>query len=102
MTTKLECEAALHTSLKNTARWRDAVAQRFPSDPRNPAAAELLRQLSQEATLSDEQWTAIAPHFERSERWSEVLSDTSRAVGIRPGFNDFSSYAGKLIEALAR
>ncbi|MET4041594.1 hypothetical protein [Bradyrhizobium sp. RT6a] len=102
MTEKYECEAALYASFKKTARWRDAVAQQFPSDPRNAAAAELLRSMGKEAALSDEQWSAIAPHFNRSERWSEALAATVRVVGIRPGYNDFPSFAAKLVEALAR
>lgn len=102
MTEKYECEAALYASLKKAARWRDAVAKQFPSDPRNATAADLLRRLAQEATLSDEQWEAIAPHFDRSERWSENLAATVRVVGIRPGYNEFASFASNLIAALAR
>lgn len=102
MTEKYECEAALYASFKKTARWRDSVAQQFPSDPRNAAAADLLRRMGKEIKLTDQQWLAIAPHFDRSERWSEHLAATLRVVGIRPGFNDFGSFTSKLIEGLAR
>ncbi|MBR0993796.1 hypothetical protein JQ580_24020 [Bradyrhizobium japonicum] len=102
MTEKYVCEAALYASFKKTARWRDAVAQQFPSDPRNAAAAELLRQMGKETNLTDQQWRVIAPHFDRSERWSEALSATVRVVGIRPGYNDFPSFTSRLIEALVR
>jgi hypothetical protein len=102
MTNKIEIEAALFASLTKTARFRDSVAQRFPSDPRNATAVFLLRRMTQQVSLSDEQCAAIAPHFDRSERWSTVLTEAGRGVGFRPGLNDFQSYASNLIEALAR
>jgi hypothetical protein len=98
--TRTEIEAAVYASLKRTARWRKSVAQRFPNDPRNPAAADLLGRLAQEVSLTEHQCAALAPHFDGSERWNDALSDTSRFVGIRPGFNTFDAYTQQLIGAL--
>lgn len=98
----MEMEAALYASLTKNARFRESVAQRFPSDPRNAMAAFLLRRMAQEVCLSDEQCAAIAPHFDYSERWSRLLSEAGRIVGFRPGLNDFQSYASHLIGALTQ
>ncbi|UPT89256.1 hypothetical protein HAP41_0000009930 [Bradyrhizobium barranii subsp. apii] len=97
--TRTEIEAAIFASLKRTARWRRAVAQRFPNDPRNLAAAERLGDLAGQVSLSGEHCAALAPHFDDRERWNDVLSDTSRAVGIRPGLDSFDAYAQRLIGA---
>ncbi|WP_340672521.1 hypothetical protein [Bradyrhizobium ottawaense] len=43
---------------------------------------------------------ALAAHLGDVERWNEALSDTSRCVGMRPGFDSFDAYAGQLIGAL--
>ncbi|MGX1164488.1 hypothetical protein AB7M16_000754 [Bradyrhizobium sp. USDA 372] len=98
--TRTEVEAAIYASLRRTARWRQSVAKRFPTDPRNIAAAERLGELSRNVALTPDQITALAPHLDDVERWNEALSDTSRCVGMRPGFDSFDAYAGQLIEAL--
>lgn len=98
--TRTEIEAAIYASLRRTARWRQSVAKRFPSDPRNHTAVERLGELSKQIAVSAEQCGALFPHFDASERWNEVLSDTSRAVGMPPGFQDFTAYAEQLIGAL--
>ncbi|WP_445216192.1 hypothetical protein ACKWRH_28285 [Bradyrhizobium sp. Pa8] len=98
--TRTEIEAAIYASLKRTARWRRTIAQRFPNDPRNMAAADRLGDLARQVFLTGEQCAALAPHFDDSERWNDVLSDTSRAVGIRPGLDSFDAYAQRLIGAL--
>lgn len=98
--TRTEIEAAIYASLRRTARWRQSVAKRFPSDPRNHAAVERLGELSRNVALSVEQSTAIALRMDDVERWNEALSDTSRCVGMRPGFDSFDDYAQELIGAL--
>lgn len=98
--TRTEVEAAIYASLRRTARWRQSVAKRFPSDPRNPAAAERLGELSHNVALTADHMAALAAHLGDVERWNEALSDTSRCVGMRPGFDSFDAYAGQLIGAL--
>lgn len=98
--TRTEIEAAIYASLRRTARWRQSVAKRFPSDPRNLVAADRLGELSRNVVLSAEQMGALAPHLDNVERWNEALSDTSRAVGMRAGFDSFDAYAQELIGAL--
>lgn len=98
--TRTEIEAAIYASLRRTARWRQSVAKRFPSDPRNLAAVERLGELCRSVALTADQMTALAPHLNDVERWNEALSDTSRAVGMRPGFDSFDAYAQELIGAL--
>lgn len=101
MSTKLECAACIYAALRKTARWRENVATRFPDDPRNPAAANLLRKLSDTADLSDSQWDRIAPHFSRtSDKWCDALTEAGRLVGIRPNIRDFDGYFAKLTELL--
>lgn len=55
--TRTEIEAAIYASLRRTARSRQSVAKRFPSDPRKLAAAHRLEDLSTQIWLSDEQCT---------------------------------------------
>ncbi|HEV2154648.1 hypothetical protein [Bradyrhizobium sp.] len=98
--TRTEIEAAIYASLRRTARWRRTIAQRFPNDPRNIGAAERLGDIAGRVSLSGEQCAALAPHFDDRERWNDALSDTSRAVGIRLGFDSFDAYVQNLIGAL--
>lgn len=76
--TRTEIEAAIYASLRRTARWRQSVAKRFPSDPRNPAAAERLNELSRSVAITADHMAALASHLSDVERWNEALSDTSR------------------------
>lgn len=97
---RTEIEAAIYASLKRTARWRKSVAERFPNDPRNLPAADRLGGLARQVALTDEQYAALAPHFNGGERWNDALSDTSRFVGMRPGFDSFDAYTRQLIGTL--
>ena len=100
MTEKYECEGAIFARLKRTAFWRESVAKRFPADGRNQVAADMLRKMTNNVTLSDQQWARLAVHFDRSERWSEAAMEASRRVGIKPGVNDFELFVNVLTDLL--
>jgi hypothetical protein len=99
--TKLECAACIYAALKRTAYWRERVYKRF-NDTRNLDAASLLRELArQAAALTEDQWSRLKPHFDRtSERFCDAMTEVGRIVGMRSEVTDFDSYVVKLTELL--
>jgi hypothetical protein len=47
---KIDCVDALIFGLNRTAQWRQKMAARYPSDPRNARAADCLAKLATDAT----------------------------------------------------
>jgi hypothetical protein len=87
---KIDCTDALTFGLNRTAQWREKMAVRYPSDPRNARAAECLLKLASEANeLSDADWSRLAPHASwANEHWREAISQTARAVGFQHKVKD--------------
>lgn len=89
MNDKNECVESITTTLDKTSAWRKSLAIRYPDDAaRNLRAAETLSRLAQEAaSLTDEHFAALSPHFNwASERWPSAVNETARGVGfLHPG-----------------
>jgi hypothetical protein len=79
------------------------MRKKYPSDIRNPRAAETLERLVDEApSLTDEQFTALAPHFNwSSERWQNALALAARHVEFAPGIRTFEAFINDLIDILS-
>lgn len=92
----------LSLNLAKTANWRRSQATRWPADPRNAAAADRLFALASQAdAIPDDLWQAIGPSFDpRDERFCQLVSDASRAVGFRSNPRNFGAYVQNVADAL--
>lgn len=82
--TRTEIEVAICASLRRTARWRQSVAKRFPSEPRNLAAVERLGELTRNVALTAEQWAALVIHA------TGYKDRLSRNLSTRSGSNAYA------------
>jgi hypothetical protein len=68
-------------------------------------AAETLEKLAVDVgDLSDEQWSALKPHFSggwASEKWRDGLSQAARSVGFHHRAKDFNFFAKVLVQQLS-
>jgi hypothetical protein len=101
---KQDCIDSIAKVLERTAAWRKAIAVNFPEDPRNMVAAATLEKLAVDvANLTDEQWSALKPHFSgwNSEKWRNTLSQVARSVGFFHRAKDFNFFAKVLVQQLS-
>jgi hypothetical protein len=84
--------------LEQTSAWRKRTAAKFPDDPRNAKAAEMLDQLAIDAAnLTDEQFTDLRPHFGWSSQiWRDGLLTAARSVGFAHRNTNFASFVRTL------
>ena len=77
----------LRHPIADSVPWRRRIALKFPGDPRNALAAEMLARLAQtqEDEIDAELWAKVSPYL-GTEPAREVTSITVRSVGfsIRP------------------
>ena len=101
---KIDCVDALIFGLNRTAQWRQKMAARYPSDPRNARAADCLAKLATDAAaLTDNDWIQLRPHSGwASERWREAISQAARAVGFIHKVKDLSSFVKQLLDVLSQ
>jgi hypothetical protein len=99
---KVDCIDSLIFGLNRTGQWRQKMAVKYPSDPRNGRAAESLAELASVANkLSDDAWSQLQPHCGwASEPWREAVSKTARLVGFQHKVKDLPSFVTTLIGAL--
>ena len=73
---KIDCVDALIFGLNRTAQWRQKMAARYPSDPRNARAADCLAKLATDATaLTDNDWIQLREIFLIVPRRVRLCSD---------------------------
>jgi hypothetical protein len=84
---------SIQTRIAQTAVWRRGLANRYPADPRNIAAADCLDALAQGSgrSVHGGTWEAIVP-FVKTRMFDDVLNETSREVGFRRRPKDFNAY----------
>jgi hypothetical protein len=101
---KIDCVDALIFGLNRTANWRQKMAAKYPSDPRNARAADCLSKLAACANeLTDEAWSQLQPHSGwASERWRESISQTARDVGFRKKIKNLPSFVSSLVDVLSQ
>jgi hypothetical protein len=101
---KVDCIDALVFGLNRTSQWRQKMAARYPSDPRNARAAECLSRLAIEAAgLSDGAWLLLQPHCGwANERWREAISQAARAAGFQHKIKDLPSFVNHLLDVLSQ
>jgi hypothetical protein len=82
---KINCIDSLIFEFNRTGGWRDKMAIRHPSDPRNLRAAQRLKQLAiQAGQLDDEDWKLLQPFYGwASEPFREAVSTAARGVGFQ-------------------
>jgi hypothetical protein len=100
---KADCIDSIADVLSKTSTWRKNTALRFPDDNRNGKAAKTLDRLSIEAaTLTDEQWVELKPHFGwSSENWRTTLTQTARQAAFHHRFGDLETFIRILLENLS-
>jgi hypothetical protein len=94
-----------HTSytLSKASNWRRLQAIRYPDDPRNAVAANLLFDLTSQADeISDSIWTRLSPFFNpKDSHYNEAVSRSCRDVGFRTWPRDFEDFAQIILDAFA-
>src|SRR4030088_2637127 len=104
MNEKIDCTDALTFGLNRTAQWRQRMAVRYPTDPRNSRSAECLSRLAGGAKeLSEQDWLRLQPHSGwANERFREAIGDSARAVGFVHKVKDLSSFVKHLLDVLSQ
>jgi hypothetical protein len=99
---KVDCIDSLIFGLNRTAEWRQKMATKYRSDPRNARAAECLAVLATDASeLSDNEFSLLKPYCGwASEPWREAISQTARLVGFQHKIKDMPSFVKTLVGAL--
>ncbi len=89
--------------LNRTGKWRQVMAVKYPLDPRNARAADLLLKLAAEASeLSDEAFAKLKPHYSwASPRWREAISETARNAGFQRKITNLQSFVDCLLDVLS-
>jgi hypothetical protein len=104
MNDKNDCVESIAKISEKTSAWRRSTAAKFPDDQRNINAAEMLDLLAIEAAnLTDEQWTALQPHFAHgwsSQVWREALSTAARMVGFGHKSKSFDAFVRLVLRQL--
>jgi hypothetical protein len=101
---KQDCIESIIRALEGTAAWRRTTSARLPDDPRNMRAATTLDKLAVDvASITDEQWFELRPHFGgwASEGWRNGSSQTARQVGFHHRANDITSLLKVLVHNLS-
>jgi hypothetical protein len=100
---KQDCSGSISHVLGRSSTWRKTISVSF-DDPRNLKASETLELLAIEAAnLTDEQWTALQPHFAcgwSSQVWREALSTAARLVGFSHKSKDFDAFIRLVLRQL--
>jgi hypothetical protein len=91
---KQDCIESIAKILESTSAWRKATAVKYPDDPRNLRASEMLEQLATDAAnLTDEQFTDLQPHFGwSSQTWRDGVVQAARLVGFAQRNATFNSF----------
>jgi hypothetical protein len=100
---KDDCIESIIRVLESTSAWRKTTSARFPDDPRNMRAAITLDKLAVDvASVTDEQWLELKPHFGgwASEDWRNGLSQTARQVGFHHRAKDVNFFLKVLVQNL--
>jgi hypothetical protein len=99
---KQDCIESIVRILESTSAWRKRTAAKFPDDPRNAKAAEMLDQLAIDAaSLTDEQFTDLQPHFGwSSQTWRDGLVQATRFVGFAHREKNFNSFVRLVVRQL--
>ncbi|WP_271574007.1 hypothetical protein [Bradyrhizobium sp. CCBAU 11361] len=98
---KTNFSAALSDQIQTSARWRDSNASRYKHDQRNAAAAQRLRKLETQISVSDEDWSKLAPLL-TDQSCLAAISETNRDVGFRTYPTDFTAWLENLRSNLTR
>jgi hypothetical protein len=100
---KQDCSESISHVLGRSSSWRKTISVSF-DDPRNLKASETLELLAIEAAnLTDEQWTALQPHFAcgwSSQVWREALSTAARMVGFGHKSKSLDAFVRLLLRQL--
>ena len=100
---KKECSESISRVLGRSSSWRKTISVSF-DDPRNLEASETLDLLAIEAAnLTDEQWTALQPHFAcgwSSQVWREALSTAARMVAFGHKSKSFDAFVRLVLRQL--
>jgi hypothetical protein len=99
---KVDVIDSLTIGLNRTALWRQKMATKYPTDPRNGRAAECLGKLAADSKeLTDEDFALLKPHCNwASEPWREAISEAARMVGFQHKIKDMPSFVKTLVGAL--
>jgi alkylhydroperoxidase family enzyme len=99
---KQDCIDSIVRILEQTSAGRRKTAAKFPGDERNTKAAKLLDQLAIEAaSLTDEQFSDLRPHFGWSSQiWRDGLVQAARSVGFAHRKTNFASFVRSIVRQL--
>lgn len=92
---------ALKFSISRTAAWRRSLAERFPGDNRNTAAADMLDALAKTpaSEVDPALWVKVEPYMSCRET-RQVVSAMARTVGFSQHPRDLNEFLPILLDAL--
>ena len=90
--------------INRAIRWRTGLQSKFPEDPRNMRAVELLRQLSLDSEgMTEAQFERVKPYASWFDaHWREAVEATARKVGYWPYLSSFPRFIDVLASQLKR
>jgi predicted aminopeptidase len=99
---KQDCNEQFAKTLDRTSAWRRKTASKYPDDPRNLKAAEMLDRLAIESTnLTDEHWEKLRPHFGwNSQTFYDALIQAAKLVGFAHRNSTFDSFVRLVVKQL--
>jgi cyclopropane fatty-acyl-phospholipid synthase-like methyltransferase len=101
---KQDCIESIVHALNRSEVWRTKLMVKYPADTGNLRAAKMLKQLAVDAaSMTDEQWKKLEPHFCWSSGiWRNGLSEAARQVGFGHRARDFHSFVNALVLHVAQ
>ncbi|SFI32683.1 hypothetical protein [Bradyrhizobium sp. Gha] len=98
----LELKKSVNYALNHAIPWRASLQSKFPEDPRNALAVELLTRFSADADcMTEEQVAKLLPHFSwADEYWHTTLRTVVRRVGYQRTIRTFDDFVNTLVSYL--
>lgn len=92
-----EIQKSIKHQINRTIPWRTELQSRFPDDPRNETAVDLLEQFSVDVdNMTAEQLEKVASHFSWDETWYSTLRNVVRRVGYQRTIQTFDGFLDSL------
>jgi hypothetical protein len=101
-TKSIELKKSVKYSIDRAIPWRAGLQSKFPEDPRNPLAVELLTMFLADAeNMTEEQLAKLEPHFSWvDEHWHATLRTVVRRVGYQRTIKTFDDFVNTLVSYL--
>jgi hypothetical protein len=99
-----ELQKSIKYTINRAIGWRTELQPKFPDDPRNPLAVELLTQFSEDVdNMTPDQLGKVAPYFSWiDEHWHIKLRNAVRRVGYQRTIKTFDGFLSALVSDIQK